>query len=221
MTSSIIKSSSWKHFFLDSTEFNYSNKLLSKIKEAGSAGNTAEKIFTGFSRNPGIGFLSLDASEENLQLFYHPTILGDSWMNEELKLVALIGLSNKATPIQIVPKSLKEVKVKGPTPQEIITSLSTTQPFENIKGSSTTFHYKNMIPIPDLLLKTFITLDQTDPKSVAQAFYEIMLNADNDHTDDKSNDMSDTDTESDSHNFLQGTIKEKTGRSRNKFPIIF
>jgi hypothetical protein len=117
MTSSIIKTSSWKHFFLDSTEFNYSNKLLSKIKEAGSAGNTAEKIFTDFSRNPGIGFLSLDVSEEKLQLFQHPTILGGSWMNEELKLVALIGLSNKATLIQIVPKSLKEVKVKGPISQ--------------------------------------------------------------------------------------------------------
>ena len=109
-----IKASTWKQFFLDSQEFNYSNKLLSQIKEAGSAGNTAEKIFTDFSHNPGIGFLSLDASEENLQLFHHPTILGSSWMDEELKLVALFGLSNKATPIQVVPKSLKEIKVKAP-----------------------------------------------------------------------------------------------------------
>jgi hypothetical protein len=100
MTSNI-KASSWKHFFLDSKEYSYSNKLLTKIKTAGAAGNTAEKIFTDFSRNPGIGFLSLDASEEKLQLFHHPTILGGSWLNKELKLVALIGLSNKATPIQV------------------------------------------------------------------------------------------------------------------------
>lgn len=81
MTSSIIKTSSWKHFFLDSTEFNYSNKLLSKIKEAGSAGNTAKKIFTDFSRNLGIGFLSLDASEEKLSP-HHTWWFMDEWRAE-------------------------------------------------------------------------------------------------------------------------------------------
>jgi hypothetical protein len=166
MTSNI-KASTWKHFFLDSQEFNYSNKILDKIKIAGAACNTAEKIFTDFSRNPGIGFLSLDASKEKLQLFHNPTILGGTWMNEELKLVALIGLSNKATPIQVVPKSLKEVKVKAPKPQDIITTISEGHVFETIKHSTANFHYKNMIPIPDILLKTFIQLDKVDPESVA------------------------------------------------------
>lgn len=137
-------------------------------------------------------------------------------MNEEQKLVALIGLSNKATLIQIVPKSLKEVKVKGPMPQDNITTLSTDQPFENLKGSATTFHSKNMIPIPDLLLKTFITFNQTDSKSVAQVFYEAMLNADNDCINNANNDMYDTDTEADDDD--QSNDKEKTPVTSSKAP---
>jgi hypothetical protein len=84
MTSSNIKASNWKQFSLSSSGFNYPTNILLKVKAAGAAGNSAEKIFTDFSRNPGIAFLSLDASESKLQLFHHPTILGGSWMNEEL-----------------------------------------------------------------------------------------------------------------------------------------
>ncbi len=193
-----IKASTWKQFFLESQEFNYSNKLLSKIKEAGSAGNTAEKIFTDFSRNPGIGFLSLDASEENLQLFHHPTILGGSWMDEEIKLVALCGLNNKATPIQVVPKSLKEIKVKAPKSQDIISALSQARSFETIdkiSKNSPNIHYKNMIPIPDLLLKTFVQLNKVDPESVAKAFYETMVTFDAGHSDDSTDIDSGSETE--------------------------
>jgi hypothetical protein len=79
-----VKASTWKQVFLSSKDLNYPPNVLTKVKEAGSDGNQAEKMFTDFSRNPGTAFLLLDASESKLQLFHHPTILGGSWLNEEL-----------------------------------------------------------------------------------------------------------------------------------------
>ncbi len=92
MTSPNLKAHNWKQYFLNSTQFNYPSNILERIKAAGAAGNTGEKLFSDFSRNHGIAFLSLDASEEKMQLLHHPTILGGSWMNEEIKLAALIGM---------------------------------------------------------------------------------------------------------------------------------
>ncbi len=66
MTSRNVKASTWKQIFLSSKDSNYPPQVLTKIKEAGAAGNQAEKIFTDFSRNPGIAFLSLDASESKM-----------------------------------------------------------------------------------------------------------------------------------------------------------
>ncbi len=77
MTSPNLKANNWKQYFLNSMEFNYPTNILEKVKAAGTAGITGEKIFSDFSRNHGIAFLSLDASEEQLQLLHHPTILGD------------------------------------------------------------------------------------------------------------------------------------------------
>jgi len=35
------------------------------------------------SKNPGIAFISLDASEEKIQLFHHVSVLGGSWTEEK------------------------------------------------------------------------------------------------------------------------------------------
>lgn len=178
MTSVNVKAANWKQFFLSSKYINYPTNILTKIKDAGSAGNAATKIFTDFSRNPGIAFLSLDASESKLQLFHHPNILGGSWLNEELKLVALDGMGPKATPIHIVAKSLKDVKAKVPKIINLSQALDNGLPIDEIKQASDTFLYKNMVPIPDFLIKTFILLEDTKPITAATVFYAALKQAD-------------------------------------------
>jgi hypothetical protein len=136
MTSPNLKAKNWKQYILNSKEFNYPTNILKKIKAAGTAGITGEKIFSDFSRNNCIAFLSLDASEQNLQLLHHPTILGGSWLNEELKMTALIGMGQKATPVKVVPKSLKDIKTKAPKPQDIISAIQNRNPLREVKTSN-------------------------------------------------------------------------------------
>ncbi len=59
MTSMNVKATNWKQFFLSSKELNFPSNVLKKIKEAGATGIQAEKIFTDFSRNPGIALTYL------------------------------------------------------------------------------------------------------------------------------------------------------------------
>jgi hypothetical protein len=50
--------------------------------------------------------------------------------------------------------------------------------FRTLKASkkSEIFTYKNVIPVPHALVKSFLELNSHDPTSVAQAFFDIMNN---------------------------------------------
>jgi hypothetical protein len=70
----------WKNYFLQSKHLEYSNTLAKEIRDSFCSSTDLTESIHEISKNEGITFLSLDASEENLQLFHHPTIIGGSWI---------------------------------------------------------------------------------------------------------------------------------------------
>jgi hypothetical protein len=54
------------------------------------------------------------------------------------------------------------------------TVLESLEHFEAMKTSNSVFSYKNIIPIPHLLTKTFMNLPYIEPCTVARAFFEAM-----------------------------------------------
>ncbi len=61
---------------------------------------------------------------------------------------------------------------------DFTTSLDSFESFSAMRAPSQVFHFKNIIPIPDLLIKTF-SLDDTAPYTVAKAFFDAMFEFDN------------------------------------------
>jgi len=91
--------SSWKDIFIHNKNWEYSNKLLDKIRNTISPTINFENSFEEISKNPGVTLLSLDPTETHLQLFHHPKIIGGSWTSPETKLVAVLGFDADAKPI--------------------------------------------------------------------------------------------------------------------------
>lgn len=52
--------------------------------------------------------------------------------------------------------------------------LESNDSFENMKNPKQDFHYKNILPIPHLLTKTFMNLPSTNPYTVAKVLFEQM-----------------------------------------------
>jgi hypothetical protein len=134
--------------------------------------------FEEISKNQGISFLSLDPTESYMQLFHHGTIIGGSWDSPSKQLVSVLGFDSDAKPIQIVQKSIKDIKTKSHSVEELAIGLQTLDSFEQLKNPKLELHYKNIVPIPHLLTKTFMELPNTDPYSVAKAFFDKMYQYD-------------------------------------------
>ncbi len=122
----------------------------------------------------------------------------------------------KATPIQIVPKSLKDVKAKVPKIQEISFTLDSGHALTDLKTTTDLFHYKNMIPIPDFLIKTFIQLDDTKPVNAVTAFYQALLQMETSVTAQDTTFDDDEDTDTDPED--EETDQDKTPIISSKSP---
>jgi hypothetical protein len=172
------KPSTWKQHFHQNKTFDISNKWLSKIRDTMNTHTDFIDSFTEISKNEGITFISLDPSETQIQLFHHPGLIGGSWNSPSEVPVAILGF-NHPKPIKIVSKSIKDIKAKSHSLDEIKNGLEDRELFEALKNPKSDFQYKNILPIPNLLTKTFMELQDTSPYSVAQAFYAAMHNHDN------------------------------------------
>jgi hypothetical protein len=105
--------SSWKDYFSSKKTLDSSNAQLLRIRESVSPSISFLSSFEEISKNQGISFLSLDPTESQLQLFHHGVILGGSWSSPSKQLTSILGFESDAKPIQIVEKSIKDVKAKS------------------------------------------------------------------------------------------------------------
>ncbi len=155
-----------------------------KLKSVGDPGQSPTSMFFEISKNPGIGLLSLDATEEHLQLFHNVGTLGGSWIQHETKLFALSGFGSTSTAIQISEKAIKEVKCRAPKLSSLLDHFRDSRPITEAKCAKDSFHYKNILPIPICLVRSFLALDKFDPETVAVAFYQTLSDLDNTPSDD-------------------------------------
>jgi len=164
--------------FMRNQNWDFSNKLLIKLKQSISASIDFEKSFDKISKNQGLTLLSLDPTESHLQLFHYSQIIGGSWTSPDKKLVAVLGFDSDAKPIQLVTKSIKDFKLKSFSTDEIAKTMDDDNKLKNLKNARVDFSYKNIIVLPYILTKVFISLESTDPITVARAFFQIMFDYD-------------------------------------------
>lgn len=86
------------------------DRHLAKIKLTSIQSIPFIKSFEEISENAGIAFLFFDPSESHLQLLHHGTIFGWNWNEPSKQVAAIIGLDFQAKPIQIIQKSIKNIK---------------------------------------------------------------------------------------------------------------
>jgi len=178
ISSSSLSSKTWKDFFLKSKNISYSNSLLKKIRQPTNPDCPFTDSINEISKNPGITFISLDASKEKLQLFHHVSILGGSRTDAKEILVGVLGASNDIVPIQIISNSIKEVKGKNFTFEQFADRLKSKDPLDHDRTAKSAFHNYNILPIPALLTQVFLNLEETDPLNVATKFFQAMYQFD-------------------------------------------
>ena len=178
ISSSTSSSRSWKNYFLKSNTISYSNSVLSKIRNSVDLSKPFTSSVREISKNPGILFLSLDASKEKIQLFHHVSVIGGSWTEEKEKLVGILGYGSDIIPIQIMQNSIKEVKGKSFTFDQIAERLRYKDPLEHDRTAKSSLHHFNILPIPALVTHVFLGLEETDPFNVATAFVQAMYQFD-------------------------------------------
>jgi len=169
------KASNWLKFFMENNQLEYSNEVYPKIIDSAGIGSSPSKIFETFSKNPGIGFLFKDSDGENLSLFHNPGVIGGNWIQEETKLVALLGFTDKAITVKIQEASMGNIKLKVPSLGDIIQAVVSKKPLKDITNLSELFNYKNFVPIPIKLVRVFLSLSKFDPDSIAQAFLAALV----------------------------------------------
>jgi hypothetical protein len=169
---SSIKASSWRDYFLKNSQLKYTDSLLKKVHDSASSGTDTTKMFESISKYPGIGLLCLDADGEKMIMLHNLGVIGGSWIQDDTKLV-LSGFDSQTTVVKIKTSSIIDTKQKVLKLEDILDSLDKKTPFHNIKNIREVFQYKNVVPVPNALVKTVLKQKLHDPMNVAQAFYEI------------------------------------------------
>jgi hypothetical protein len=74
----------------------------------------------------------------------------------------MLHSDDKSKPIQILPKYIKDVKQKSHSPDEFALGMTDSNAFWSVCSPKTEFTYKNIVPIPTLLIKAFLKVSKKD-----------------------------------------------------------
>jgi hypothetical protein len=141
----------WKHHLLTNKTLSASNGHLGKIKHPSTHSTPFIKSFEEIARNDGVAFLILDPTETHLQLLHQGSVFGGNWNDPDKQAIAILGTNDNAKPVQIIQKSIKNIKVMSFTFEEIANSLVDQDSFIALKNPKSEFLYKNIIAIPHFL----------------------------------------------------------------------
>jgi hypothetical protein len=126
-----------------------------------------------FQKNQGISFICVDPTESFIQLFHHCHVIGGGWNNPSKTLVSIFGLEKTAKPIQLILQSVKIIKAKTDSLEELM-SGDTINDQTKTKSKKVEFNFRNILPIPHVPTKTCLESESHTPQDVAQAFYLAM-----------------------------------------------
>jgi hypothetical protein len=130
-------------------------------------------------KNDGVAFLILDPTETHLQLLHQGSVFGRNWNDPYKQAVVILRTCDNAKPVQIIQKSIKNIKEKSFSFEDIASSLTDQDSFNALKNPRSEFLYKNIIAVPHFLTKSFVQLNSYDPFSVAKAFSLAIMDFDN------------------------------------------
>jgi len=147
-----------------------SNNHMGKLKKITQHSISFPKAFEEVSKNEGISILILDPTETHLQILHHDHVLRGSWTNPTKKLIAVLGFDEDAKPVQIAHKSVKNIKERSFSFEALQEVMDDEKEFVAMVDPDAEFLHKNILPIPNSLMKIFIQLDSTTPYKVAKAF---------------------------------------------------
>jgi len=139
--SSQSKLSLWNKFFTQNKDLDSSNYHFDKIKKAVSHANSFSQSFEEISKNEGIAFLILDPTESHLQILHHGHAFGGNWTNPSKKMVAILGTDSDAKPVQIVAKSIKNVKAKSYSFEDLVSIIELNGNTESFNDPDLDFQY--------------------------------------------------------------------------------
>ncbi len=131
---SSFKASTWRKFFMENATLKYTDTIIQKVWDTAVPGTEAPKIFETISKNPGIGLLCLDADGDKMIMLHNPGTIGGTWLQDETKLVALLGFDSNPVAVKIKDSSIKDIKQKVPKLEDIQDAIMENISFKNIKG---------------------------------------------------------------------------------------
>jgi len=143
-----------------------------KIKELSDLGTPFDISFEEISKNQGISFICVDPTETFLQLIHHCHVIGGSWANPLKTSVGIRGTDKNAKPIQLILKSVKTVKTKMDSLEELMSGETAND--QNKKSAKVDLIFRNILPIPHVLTKDYLKADSFASDNVAQSFYLAM-----------------------------------------------
>jgi hypothetical protein len=73
-----------------------------------------------------------------------------------------------------VSKSIKKFKYKSFSADEFAAAVEDLETLKKLKNARQEILYKNIVAIPHLLTQVFLSLESTDPLTVAMAFFKAM-----------------------------------------------
>jgi hypothetical protein len=85
-------------------------------------------------------------------------------------LISILGINEQARPVQIISKSVKAIKTRTITFTEITEDDFSIRNVEEVKNKKTEFHWKNILPIPHLLTRAYLSLEKFDPSQSPKHF---------------------------------------------------
>jgi len=168
---------SWKNYLLSNPDLEILDKNWVKITELSNPQVPFETSFEELSKNKGIAFICLDPMESFIQLFHHCHVIGGNRASPSKTYLSVLGADKSAKPIQIILKSVKVIKAKTVS---LVDLLGDDYPKKSeSKTTKPELGYHNILPVPHVLTKAYLSLERFDPKSVAKAFYSAMQEFDN------------------------------------------
>jgi hypothetical protein len=81
-----------------------------------------------------------------MQLFHHSVVIGGSWNSPSKQLEFILGFDADEKPVQIVQKSINDIKVKSHSREEIALGLETLELFEQLKTKKWNYIIKTSYP---------------------------------------------------------------------------
>ncbi len=130
--SSQAKLSLWKKFSLNTKKLDASDSHIDKIKKASSHSVTFSKSFEEISKNEGISYLILDPTEMHIQIMHHGHVLGGNWSAPIKKLIAVLGTDKESKPVQIIRKSIRNIKEKSHSFDDFLANIDKEDDFSNL-----------------------------------------------------------------------------------------